>query len=197
MKEEFRRNLPHFYSKDTVYDVTFRLANTIPKHILQKYNDLKEQIIKQGKKNHINNLYNSYVDTYLGCIDNSNNYLLINSIRKEVSSAIMYHDKKPCIIIAYCIMPNHVHLIINTNNFPYTPLGKILGSIKQFSAKKANHILGKKGQFWHHENFDHQIRSKNELAEGIEYIKNNPVNAKLVLDWNNWEGTFVNSNYLG
>lgn len=195
MKTEFIRNLPHFYSKDAIYDTMFRLHNTIPRDVFQKYCDLKEQLIKEKKQNQIYNLYNDHIDSFLDKIDNDKNFLVIESIRKEVVSAIEYHNNENFSLIAYCIMPNHVHLILNTFNYSNNPLGNILGSIKQFSATKANQILGKKGQFWHHESFDHRIRSRNELFSRIEYVKNNPVKANLVSEWEDWKGTFVDIKY--
>lgn len=196
MKKEFKRNLPHFYSKDAIYDISFRLANTIPRHIFQSYCNSKEQLIKQRKHKQIYALYNEHIDSFLDNIDNDRNWLSIESVQKEVISAINYHNNKSYSLIAFCVMPNHVHLIINTFNYPYKPLGDTLGSIKQFSATQANKILGRSGQFWHHESFDHQIGNRNELAEKIDYLKNNPVKAKLVSEWGNWKGTFVDYKFI-
>jgi hypothetical protein len=46
----------------------------------------------------------------------------------------------------------------------------------------ANRILGRTGSaFWQDESFDHWIRSVEELRYLIEYVKNNPCKAGLVV----------------
>jgi len=196
MKTEFRRNLPHFYSQDAIYDISFRLVNTVPRHLIQKYVELRDQYIRDGKKNQLDQLYYDRIERILDETLSERNYLEDELIRNEVISAINYHNGKLYSLIAYCIMPNHVHLIINTFGYPNTPLGEILKSIKQFSATKSNKILKRRGQFWHHESYDHMIKTRNELAAKIDYIKNNPVKGNLVKYWKDWGGTFVNPKYL-
>jgi len=196
MKEESRRNLPHFYAQDAIYDINFRLANTIPKSLSDEYYwTLKqENKSKQTKRN--SNLYNEIMDDYLDRNSNGINWLRNEKIRLETISSINFNNKRLYSVIAFCIMPNHVHLIINTFNYPYTPLGKILKSIKQFSATQANKILKQEGQFWQHESYDHIVRNRNELAARINYVKNNPVKAGLVSSWRKWNGTFVEEKYI-
>ena len=195
MKDEFRRNLPHFYAQDAIYDISFRLVNTVPKNIFDEYIYKRKCLIKKGKRKNIDQLYKDYIESFLDNSGNEKDWLFNESICNEVISAIQFYNEKRYSVIAYCIMPNHVHLILNTMNFPYHPLGDLLKSIKQFSGKQANKIINRKGQFWHSESYDHIIKSRNELAIRIDYLINNPVKAKLVSKWQDWKGTFVDRRF--
>ena len=74
-------------------------------------------------------------------------------------------------------MANHVHILI----YPEAKLSRITKSIKNFSARQANAILGLTGQpFWHDESYDHWVRGPKELEQIVTYIEENPVSAGLV-----------------
>jgi len=45
---------------------------------------------------------------------------------------------------------------------------------------------------WNREYFDHWIRDQQELVNVIQYIRNNPVQAKLVTDARDWQWTWLN-----
>ena len=86
-------------------------------------------------------------------------------------------------------MVNHVHILI----YPESPLPKITKSIKNYSARQANLILGRTGlPFWQDESYDHWVRGPEELTKIVRYIEGNPVAAGLVNrgeDWR-WSSAF-------
>ena len=108
---------------------------------------------------------------------------------------------------AYSIMPNHVHTIlqpllteadlresINDDGHPIfvselPGLARIMQSLKGRSARECNEVLGRRGQFWEHESFDHAIRRGNSLRT-LLYVLNNPVKAGLVNHWTDWRWTY-------
>ncbi len=63
-------------------------------------------------------------------------------------------------------------------------------NIKRNSAKQANAALGRTGQFWQHESYDHFVRDEAELGRILQYVINNPVKAGLVADWHDWKWTY-------
>ena len=78
---------------------------------------------------------------------------------------------------AFVVMPNHVHLLITPNE----SLPRILKSLKGFTARRANDLMGRTGQtFWLAESFDHLVRDHWELDAIRSYIEENPVRAMLV-----------------
>jgi len=72
----------------------------------------------------------------------------------------------------------------------------IIGSIKKFSALRANRILGRRGAFWHNESYDRVIRNAEELERTIQYALMNPVRAGLCKDWRYWKWSYVKAEYL-
>ena len=93
---------------------------------------------------------------------------------------------------AWVLMVNHVHILMH----PRCNLSRITKSIKNFSARQANSILGRTGQpFWQDESYDHWVRGPEEMEKIVRYIERNPVTAGLVKrpeDWR-WSSAFVTS----
>jgi REP element-mobilizing transposase RayT len=77
-------------------------------------------------------------------------------------------------------MPNHVHVVVRP--FAGFPLSKILQSWKGFTGREANKLLGRSGDFWQHEPFDHLVRDADDLTHQIRYVIDNPRKAGLS-DW--------------
>jgi REP element-mobilizing transposase RayT len=78
---------------------------------------------------------------------------------------------------AYVVMANHVHMLIQ----PYVAPSKLLQSVKWFSAREANKLLGRTGgPFWQSESYDHWVRDQTEFERVRRYIENNPMRAGLV-----------------
>jgi len=78
---------------------------------------------------------------------------------------------------AYVIMANHVHVLIT----PRVDVSELMHSLKGFTARKANQILGLTGHpFWQEETYDHLVRDETEFRRIADYIEFNPVKAGLV-----------------
>jgi primosomal protein N' (replication factor Y) len=99
--------------------------------------------------------------------------------QKSLDACLFWHGKKFKGYIA-CVMPDHVHLIIQPLPVdaarPRTvhSLSEILHSIKSFSAKEVNKALKRTGFVWSNESYDRMIRSEADLHETWNYIWNNP-----------------------
>ena len=66
-----------------------------------------------------------------------------------------------------------------------------LARFKNYTAREANKVLGRRGAFWAREDFDHWIRSREKFEGTVRYIANNPVKAGMVSDWSEWKWTVV------
>ena len=110
---------------------------------------------------------------------------------------------------AYCIMSNHVHVVFTplviessrtdansaentaqTKDLCYNTLSTIMQSLKGYTARKANRLLGRNGVFWQPESYDHVVRDANEWQRIVTYVLNNPVKAGLVDRWEKWQWNY-------
>ena len=88
--------------------------------------------------------------------------------------------------LAACVMPDHVHLLIQplpiqgTAKMGVHSLTDILHSIKSFSAHEVNKVMKRTGPVWVDESFDRLIRSEADLHKTWDYIWNNPRRIGLV-----------------
>ncbi|MCI0473272.1 MAG: hypothetical protein L0Y76_06800 [Ignavibacteria bacterium] len=109
MKTYYKRHLPHIQLPQASYFITFRLANTIPVSVIQRLRAEQKESEKEIIEFQRRLFYK--IDDYLDRCNNNNYYLRTPAVAKIVSAAIHFYDKKFYDLIAYCIMPNHVHLV--------------------------------------------------------------------------------------
>ena len=191
-KEFYKKNLPHLQIQGQTFFVTWLLTGTLSnKTILQLKDDFhkKKLAIKEESesvKDDLKFAYHSYFvefDDRIHTLPSSKHLLNNNKLAQQVANAIHYWDKKRIDLYCYCIMSNHVHAVFTV--FEESEDGKqlylqdIMKSIKNFSAKQCNKILGRTGQFWHHESYDRLVRDRNELYRVICYVLDNPIKAGL------------------
>jgi REP element-mobilizing transposase RayT len=68
----------------------------------------------------------------------------------------LHFDGQRYRLLAWVVMPNHVHVLIET--MTGHTLAAVLHSWKSYTAKEANRLLGRTGDFWQPEYFDRFIR---------------------------------------
>jgi REP element-mobilizing transposase RayT len=103
-------------------------------------------------------------------------YLRIPEIAGMVVDAILYRDPRHYQLHAYVVMPNHVHLLIT----PLMEVCKVMQSLKRFTAREGNRMLGLTGQpFWQDESYDRLVRNETEFERIAYYMEMNPVTAGL------------------
>jgi len=96
--------------------------------------------------------------------------IVVGALR-YASDTLRYFD-----LSAYVIMPNHVHVLL----LPLVDAGRLLHSVKGFSAREANKLLARSGEpFWQRESYDHWVRNETEFERIRRYIEENPVRAGL------------------
>src|SRR5258708_7791762 len=157
---EYRRRLPHVQPAETDLFVTFRLAGTLPLHF---GGDGRSFVA---------------VDHELERVAFGPDWLKQPQIAECVARIIRDGDRIRdwYNLIAYVVMPNHVHLLIE----PKVLAPKITQYVKGVSAKEANELLGRTGQrFWQVESYDHWVRSPRERENIVRYIEFNPAGANL------------------
>ena len=174
-----RGYLPHWDHPGMIQSLNFRLADSLPAAVVERWkmelagkpdDEIARQIYWRGEK---------YLDAGHGeC------WLRLPELARVVEDALLHFDGQRYRLLAWCVMPNHVHALIETG--AGFPLAEVLHSWKSFTAKAANKILRRHGEFWQREYFDRYIRNAEHYAEAIAYIEENPVRAGLARVKTDW-----------
>ena len=110
-------------------------------------------------------------------------WLLPEEAREIVLRSCLHDHEKKLFVHVIVVMPGHVHMIFeplrDAEGYVFT-LAEILNPIKGVSAHGINKLLGRRGNVWQDESFDHVLRSDEKLAVKIEYVRVNPVRRGLV-----------------
>ena len=131
-------------------------------------------------------------------LDNNLNqpyWLREKPVAEIIGAAIHHRDGKQYCLHAFTIMPNHVHMLMTL--FPTSPvLFKVMQDLKKYTGLHGNRCIGREGQFWEKESYDHIVRSEDEFFRVVNYILRNPVKAGFVKEWKQWPNTFVKTELL-
>lgn len=204
-KPFYRRNLPHLQPAGGCFFVTFRLHGSIPltklRALKEKYDDLLLSASNEEEKYRLHKRYFGEYDRLLDAIECGPTYLEQAKVAEIVKEEMELWDEVLYDLLAYCIMPNHVHFLIDTsvqlqegevtNESLY--LHQIMKKVKGRSAMFCNKHLNRPNQFWQRESYDHLVRDEKELLNIISYILENPVKAGLVKHWQEWSYSYWKS----
>jgi len=199
--------------------VTYRIAGTLPLSVMRELRAKKQWLLNQRtakpKDEHrreVNKVlfaaYENYLDT-----QSDVDWLRDPRIASMLRENLYHHDRSLYVLHSYCIMPNHVHVLLtpDPNHFQtkgsseppvgesldkQSPLFRIMHSLKSYTANRANRILNRSGVFWQAESYDHWVRSENELERIVNYIRANPIRAKLVERHEDWYWSSCHDRFL-
>jgi putative DNA methylase len=174
-----RGYLPHFEGGEIPQAITFRLGDSLPSVALERmHTELRLLPATQAtleRRRRIEEL----LDHGAG-----EQHLADPRVAAVVETALLHFDMSRYRLHAWCIMPNHVH-VLATPTGTHT-LSRILQSWKSFTANRANALLGRKGTFWAAEYHDRYIRDGHHFANAVSYIALNPVKARLCATPGEW-----------
>lgn len=198
-----RGYLPHFDASGLYQSITYRLGDSLPRSVnippassppsddKKKERRQTEQKLDKG---------------YGSCI------LRDKEIAKIVVDAWKYFDARRYDLVAYVVMPNHVHVLIKTHEG--FPLSGVVHSWKSFTAHEINKHLkgleicgrdahgpgdkhvkgGPDTNVWQNDYFDRFIRDERHFVQAIAYIHENPVKAGLCRHASEWPWSSANEN---
>ena len=176
--EHCRNYLPHFDNKQYQM-ITFRLYDSVPQKVIEIWKvqlNQNNQDINQSENNRrILRLIDQYEDSGYGQC-----FLKDNEAAKITHDSLHYYNHQKYNLICWCIMPNHVHVLIEI--IGSNSLSTILHGWRSYSSKAINKVFNRSGKIWMSEYFDRYIRDLNHFDKVIHYIHNNPVKAGLVSD---------------
>lgn len=185
---------PHWSQAGAIVFVTFRMRDSIPREVVQRWDreknewlqtrgllnarhwseivpSLNERLRAEFKR-HFNRCREDFLDTCHGrCV------LKRPHLAQIVADSLMYFDGDRYRMGDFVVMPNHVHLLAA---FPDPDkVERQFGSWLHYTAYQINRAIGEKGHFWQQEPFDHLVRSVEQYEYLCRYIADNPKRARL------------------
>jgi type I restriction enzyme R subunit/putative DNA methylase len=188
-----RGYLPHCDFPGLVQFVTFRLADALPVSRCSEWRHLLKIEDDREKRTRLE----EYLDRGLGeC------HLRDPRIAQIAEDAILHFHDERCELLAWCVMPNHVHVLVHVWQ---TPLWKLVQSWKRYIQTESNHRLSerrppaRRGEEtkintpgrrpalrWQREYWDTFMREAVQEKKAVHYLENNPVKAKLCRVPDDW-----------
>jgi putative transposase len=197
-----RGYLPHYDVSHKYQMITYRLADSLPLDLINKIqnslpgiaggspanrNGYTEDQVKKRK------LIEKYLDHGYGAC-----YLKNPKIAQVVANNWKHFDNKRYDLIAYVIMPNHVHLLIKT--YQGHALKDVVHSWKSYTGHKIKKILTEAqageppaipAKVWMEDYWDRFIRDEKHFHTSIKYILENPLKATLVKQIDQWPWIYL------
>ena len=187
-----RGYLPHYDSANKYQMITYRLNDSLPAGSARgsraKADGFTESDIEYRKR------IESLLDKgYGSCVLNN------PRIAKLVIDNWKNFDGERYDLIAYVVMPNHVHVLIKT--YREWSLSKVLHSWKSYTSHEMRKILEEEKfnasepdalPAWQEECWDRFIRDERHYYRAIKYIHENPVKAGLCAETSDWKWSSAN-----
>ena len=101
---------------------------------------------------------------------------MVAAVRTQL---LHYSMKEGFDVIAYCFMPDHVHLLLEGTT-PTSDLPRLIATWKQKTGYQHRHATG--ATLWQGGFFDHVLREQEDRDALVRYILANPIRAGLVKD---------------
>jgi hypothetical protein len=184
----WRGQLPHWEVAEGRYFVTIQLDGAIPQQgqerihaLAQSYDTLPEHDA-EGRFKLQRRIY-AEMESWLDRVEYAT-HLQDPAIAQMVIDAIAFRHGKVWNMLEYVVMPSHLHLFFELLQ---EGLKDTLEQFKRWTGHQAAKLMHLPSQrFWQDEWFDHCSRSDEEDEKIIEYIRRNPVKAKLVTSYRDW-----------
>jgi len=195
-----RGYLPHFDGSGMLQFITFRLEDAVPANLVTRWKaELNRGDDAPNEVERVRALHRCierYSDSGMGdCL------LADPRAAQIVRDALLHFDGIRYRLLAWTIMPNHVHVLIETGknaaatatsdiqtipDVHFYPLATLVHSWKSFTAKKINNALQRRGSVWMVDYFDRYIRDDEHYQKVLSYIHRNPVIAGLCDQPRDW-----------
>ncbi len=189
------QNLPHWEQRDAWYFITYRTADSIPEAVLESWqrerrawlvqhninpaHDDWQRELEELPESEYRTFYRTFTAKWHEHLDASHGEcpLRLPELRTIVTENLLHFDGHRYELDSFVIMPNHVHVIAGIRG--RDTMRSQCRNWKKYTANKINEHLGRSGQFWQWESYDHLIRSEGSLLRFRDYIIQNPTKAKL------------------
>jgi putative DNA methylase len=168
-----RPRLRHINLEGVPQHVVFRLHDSLPQSVLDRWDNELKHLSNKERESERGTRIAAALDQGIGCC-----LLKDEACAQRVVDALFHHNGERYQLLAWVIMPNHVHVLLTV--FAAFDLAQIVHSWKSYTAKELNRLTNARGRVWQRNYFDRLIRDDEHYAQTVEYIHMNPVVAGLV-----------------
>lgn len=188
----YTRKLPYWRQPGATYFVTFRLEDSIPRHVwghLQneaiewKMRLARERARAGGVSQDLLRDYEKFQRRHYSRVERvldlgaGSCALRSEAVRNIVAGALQSFNRRRYTLHAWVVMPNHVHLVVTPD--AEWELEQALQSWKGYTTKAINAHLKRTGMLWQSESYDRMVRDAAHFACAVRYIAFNPRKARL------------------
>ncbi|MBR0459102.1 MAG: transposase [Victivallales bacterium] len=183
-------HLPHSLRKNIIQFVTFSEKDSVPEYILKRWKyelqllkdsqaggsqlssmiaEMNDAVQWKTRRRELATRIEKYCHTY-----QSGGRFGDPNIAQIILDALRFKESQGLIeLLAWSIMPNHVHLMWLLN---HTTCGKVLGPMKSFTAKRINEYCHSSGSVYMPDYYDVDICYEKQFYRVLQYILDNPSN---------------------
>ena len=184
-----RGYLPHWDFAKSVQAITFRLADSVPTEVILGWKrKLASEIDPKRREQQLHLQIAKYEDA-----GNGQQLLADPGCATIVQNQLQSDHGASYKLIAWVIMPNHVHVLIRL--LGGISLSRIVQKWKGASAVDINRHSARRGTVWAPDYYDRYIRDGNHLYDSITYIHHNPVKAGLCESPEQWPFSSIGSGW--
>jgi REP element-mobilizing transposase RayT len=178
-----RNRLPHWDQQGRTYSLTFRLADSVPAHLMHEHRLAEADWCKAHPEPWTEEIELEYLRRFTGQIER---WLDLGYgeclLRKPGCAAILenalkFFEGQRTRLHAWVVIPNHVHVL--TEILEGHTLPTLLESWKGFTAREINKHLSRTGTLWQKGYHDRLIRDWQHFGNVVRYIRRNPAKARL------------------
>jgi REP element-mobilizing transposase RayT len=167
-----RGYLPHWEAGEEPQAIFFRLSDSMPRLVRERWAAELQHLPDEAQAREFRKRIEALLDAGYG-----EAFLSSQTIGPLVEASLLYFDGERYRLHAWCVMPNHVHVLATP--IAGHSLSAIIHGWKSFTARKINAMLGRAGKVWFEEYFDRKIRNDKHFEDAKYYIEQNPVKADL------------------
>ena len=182
------KSLPHWAQAGTVCFITWRTADSLPREVVQRFARERAEILREFHieadddwKKQVAQLpsrerrrvqwslfcaWDAQLDAAAGeCV------LARPELSKIVAESLLHFDGDRYVLTDYVVMPNHVHVLVAFHD--EDGLLSQCTSWKRYTGSHIQEAMGRHGEFWQVEQFDHLVRSEEQFEHYQRYIAEN------------------------
>ncbi|GAA5481155.1 transposase [Haloferula sargassicola] len=169
--------LPHWQQEQSCLFLTFRLADSLPAHLLKRFGEERDAWLQfhprpwnPATEMEYHRRFSATLDRWL---DAGHGSCVLRQVRCQdcLRSVFTRFDGDRYLQHAFVIMPNHVHLLFSLAE--KADLSSLVRAWKSTSARRIHQQVGGNGNLWQKDYFDRLVRGPQHFAKIARYLRKN------------------------